>query len=363
VTSKSSKLLHLDPLAIALERKRIREEEASETISEPKMGSQPNMSSQLILSSQLSEQPPAGPVSNQPNVGSQPATSSQPNVGSQKLPAPLNLLASVPDIKGEARIPHRYSDYLCRMLKPDEQAVYWQLYRLSWGWGKDACFISNPKLSERSNVPLSSMKRAVAGLVSKGLVEKTGQTNGYGKDQGVEYRVPRLDWQPTKSSQPNTSSQPNVAPNKIKAIKENTQTAARASAPAEQEVGSRVGVGSRYTLEECRRFAESLRAEGIQNPGGYATAIHRSGEADDRVEAFLARQEGAREEKPALSAEQVQEQANIAASMLQHGSSIEEVEQFLAGNFRPAQWHMIRSVALTQAKLAGTPAKPKGLKG
>ena len=131
----------------------------------------------------------------------------------------------------------------------------------------------------------------------------------------------------------------------------------------EESANTGVRVGSKFTLEECRRFAESLRAEGIQNPGGYATTIHRSGEADDRVEAFLTQQEVAREEKPALSAEQIQEQANVAASMLQHGSSIEEVEQLLAGNFRPSQWHMIRSVALAQAKLAGAPVKPKGSVG
>jgi hypothetical protein len=344
VTSKSSTLLHLDPLAIALERKRIREEEASGGISEPTMSSQPN------VSSQPTEPPRAGPVSNQPTMSSQPNVSSQPILSNQSPPVPLNLLASVPDIKGDARIPHRYSDYLCRMLKPDEQAVYWQLYRLSWGWGKDTCFISNPKLSERSNVPLSSMKRAVAGLVSKGLVEKTGQTNGYGKEQGVEYRLPRLDWQPT------ASSQPSVASNKIKAIKENTQTQAPDSTDAKEVVKPSVRAGSRFMLEECRSFAESLRAEGIQNPGGYATSIHRSGEADDRVEAFLKQQSTAGEEKPQLTAEQIQEQANVAALMLQHGSSIEEVEQLLSGNFRPAQWRMIRSVALAQARLSGSSA-------
>ena len=122
---------------------------------------------------------------------------------------------------------------------------------------------------------------------------------------------------------------------------------------------SGVRVGSRYTLEECRRFAESLRAEGIQNPGGYATAIHRSGEADGRIETFLEGQENSGvAEKPALSAEQIQEQANVAASMLQHGSSIEEVEQMLASNFRPSQWHMIRSVALAQAKISAPSVKP-----
>ena len=359
MTSKSSRLLHLDPLAIALEKKRIRDEEASGEVRESTLSSQPNTGSQPRLSSQPTEQPPASPVSKQPTTSSQPRLSSQPTLGNQSSPSPLNLLASVPDIKGDARIPHRYSDYLCRMLKPDEQAVYWQLYRLSWGWGKDTCFISNPKLSERSNVPLSSMKRAVVGLVSKGLVEKTGQTNGYGKDQGVEYRLSRLDWQPTTSSQPRLSSQPSVAPNKIKAIKENTQTQAPESTGAEEVVKPSVRAGSRFTLEECRAFAESLRTEGIQNPGGYATSIHRSGEADDRIEAFLKQREGTGAEKPALTAEQIQEQANVAASMLQHGSSIEEVEQLLAANFRPAQWRMIRSVALAQAKLTSTPAKPK----
>lgn len=363
MTSKSSKLLHLDPLAIALERKRQRDEEAAGAVSEPNVSSQPDTGSQLSLSSQLTEQPPAGPVSNQLILGSQPDMSSQPKPDNQPPSTPLNLLASVPDIKGDARIPHRYSDYLCRMLKPDEQAVYWQLYRLSWGWGKDSCFISNPKLSERSNVPLSSMKRAVAGLVSKGLVEKTGQTNGYGKDQGVEYRLPRLDWQPAESSQPRLSSQPNMAPNKIKAIKENTQTVAASSAAAGEEAKTAVRVGSRFTLEECRRFAESLRGEGIQNPGGYATAIRRSGEADDRIEAFLKQQQGVGAEKPALTPDQIQEQANLAASMLQNGSSIEEVEQLLAGNFRPSQWHMIRSVALTQAKVSNASAKPRESQG
>jgi hypothetical protein len=47
--------------------------------------------------------------------------------------------------------------------------------------------------------------------------------------------------------------------------------------------------GSRFSLEECRRYAEHLRSagEGITNPGGYATTIHRSGEADSLIEKFL----------------------------------------------------------------------------
>jgi hypothetical protein len=48
-------------------------------------------------------------------------------------------------------------------------------------------------------------------------------------------------------------------------------------------------VGSKFTIEECRRYAEHLRStgQGINNPGGYATTIHRTGEADELIERFL----------------------------------------------------------------------------
>jgi hypothetical protein len=228
-------------------------------------------------SSQPTEQPRGGPVSNQPAAGSQPVVNRQPAAGNQVNASKLSLLAALPEQKGETRIPNRYTDHLCRMLRPDEQAVYWQLYRLSWGWGKETCLVSNPKLSERSNVPLSTMKRAVASLVEKGVIIKTGQTNGYGKEQGVEYRLPSLGSQPALSRQPVLSSQPGVDSIKETHIKEHTQTTAG------------VRVCSRFSLPECQRYAEHLRSsgQGITNPGGYATKIHRSGEADELIASFL----------------------------------------------------------------------------
>lgn len=46
---------------------------------------------------------------------------------------------------------------------------------------------------------------------------------------------------------------------------------------------------SKFSLEECRRYAEHLHksGQGITNPGGYATMIYRSGEADALIEKFL----------------------------------------------------------------------------
>jgi Helix-turn-helix domain len=338
--TKSSKLLHLDPLAIALEKRR-KQEEAGRVEAESAVPD-----SRSRLSSQLTEQPRGGPVSNQPRLSSQPRSDRQPNLDNHKSAETINLLASLPDIKGEARISHRYSDHLCQLLTADEQAVYWQLYRLSWGWGKDTCFISNPRLSQRSNVSLSSMKRAVAGLVAKGLAVKTGHSNGYGKDQGVEYRVLNLDNQPTESSQPRLSSQPNVSPIKVNTHKENTQT-------PDEPLGVRVG--SKYSSEECRAYAESLKSQGITNPGGYATTIYRSGEADEQIGVFL-RQRSARVEKAELSAEQIQEQVNVVVSRLQYGSSIQEVEQSIGKNFRAGDWIKIRSMALAQVKVPPRPA-------
>jgi len=72
-----------------------------------------------------------------------------------------------------------------------------------------------------------------------------------------------------------------VAPNKVNTQKENTQT---------QDAPAAAGrVGSKFTLEECRRYAKHLQStgQGINNPGGYATTIHRTGEADLLIESFL----------------------------------------------------------------------------
>lgn len=46
---------------------------------------------------------------------------------------------------------------------------------------------------------------------------------------------------------------------------------------------------SRFSIEECRRYAEQLHntGQGITNPGGYATTIHRTGETDELIEKFL----------------------------------------------------------------------------
>jgi hypothetical protein len=104
--------------------------------------------------------------------------------------------------------PFQLLDHLFRHLDPFEQAAYMQLCRLSWGWKQDRCRISNPRLAERSNMSLAQVKKVVARLIGKGLIEKTGNVQGFGKDQGVEYIVHAPSWHLSRSRQLQSSSQP-----------------------------------------------------------------------------------------------------------------------------------------------------------
>jgi hypothetical protein len=49
--------------------------------------------------------------------------------------------------------------------------------------------------------------------------------------------------------------------------------------------------GSKFSLAECRKYAEHLHTtgQGINNPGGFSRTIYNSGQADDEIEAFLSR--------------------------------------------------------------------------
>ena len=55
--------------------------------------------------------------------------------------------------------------------------------------------------------------------------------------------------------------------------------------------------------------------------------------------------------RPELSAEQIQEQVNLMTGLIRDGAEMRELEEQFAANFRPSQWHMIRSIALAQANV------------
>ncbi len=207
-----------------------------------------------------------------------------------RLPAQstlTDLMASLPETAGFTKLHHQVVDHLYCQLSPKEQIVHIQLYRLTWGRGCPNCFISLPKLARRSNLSPRSTSDAVSLLESKGLIRKGLAITGKGKEQGVEYWITpapalakpaRLAFRASQAKSASPAESGGSIEYKEEANHEEpTQTQAC------------VGVPSRFTLEECRRFANHLQktGQGIINPGGFAITIHRTGEADTLIESFL----------------------------------------------------------------------------
>lgn len=95
--------------------------------------------------------------------------------------------------RGHLSLPNQIVLVLYRHLDPAEQAVYTQLYAMSWGFGKPDCFCNLATLAARSGMGTTATGQAVKRLVSKGLLEKSAVQLGKGSDQGITYRLPLPD--------------------------------------------------------------------------------------------------------------------------------------------------------------------------
>jgi hypothetical protein len=143
------------------------------------------------------------------------------------------------------------------------------------------------RLANTCNVSESKARRAVQLLVARNLIAVVEHdfANHNQSERGTTYRILLASASRTASTG-NTAPVRQIAPisntpNKENTQKENTQTQEPSA------IGMRVG--SKFTIEECRRYAKHLQAtgQGINNPGGYATTIKRTGEADELIAAFL----------------------------------------------------------------------------
>jgi hypothetical protein len=185
------------------------------------------------------------------------------------------------------------TDRLIRDLKLDvyEQSILLKMYRESRGWKSDECEISHAEIVRSCNISKSQSQRTLAKLSARGLIVNLGRSKS-GPERNRFRVLPGIPVIPHKNifredishegddvSLENTvvgqdifSGDTNKNNNK-ESLNTHTQP----------------GVGSKFSLVECRRFAEHLQktGQGINNPGGYATTIFRSGEADAQIEAFL----------------------------------------------------------------------------
>ena len=160
------------------------------------------------------------------------------------------------------------------LLDAHEQLLFIHLLRYRKGDSESTVLLNFPLLVRRTHLSQSTLTRALKSLEDKGLLKRESYFFGRGQQQGTIFRL--------------------VTPTGLVAEKRVvtqtslvTQTDINRKDLITHTNTDRVCVLSHFTLAECRRYAESLRADGIINPGGYATKIHRSGEADEAIAKFL----------------------------------------------------------------------------
>jgi hypothetical protein len=248
---------------------------------------------------EVSALPVATPVISRPAPSRRNATKKAK--GTQSHP-PL-----VDSARGWLALPNDVVDKVFPTLSLPEQAILLRMYRLSRGYGSESCTIGYVTLGKLCNITRNTVKSAVKSLIASGWIECTEQ--GAGADHST-YRVKLPSATVVKYGTPISGTQkfgmPDVGiPNAGMARDDKgvpfPGIPANAGIPGNDPIKEThnnkeithttqgVSAISRFSLEECRRYANHLKAtgQGITNPGGYATKIFRSGEADALIEAFL----------------------------------------------------------------------------
>jgi len=184
---------------------------------------------------------------------------------------------------------------------------------LSYAWTNQSCYPGLAKLCSDVSLSDKPVTKAIEELAASQLLEVKrrgqGKTNIYiiknfdSTERGSKPSDSRIGDSPTlgsekfrfkkrNSSETKTGSSPKPEPenlrwNKDTEEKDSNEKHTHTTARARRTDGVRVD--SKFTLEECQRYAAHLQAtgQGINNPGGYATTIYRTGEADSLIEKFV----------------------------------------------------------------------------
>jgi hypothetical protein len=228
------------------------------------------------------------------NITSQ-DTSNQ-NIFRQDISLPATWEPELVDTgRGYFPVYNDVTDRLIRDLKLDvyEQSVLLKMYRESRGWKSDECEISHAEIVRSCNISKSQSQRTLAKLSARGLIVNLGRSKS-GPERNRFRVLPGVPVIPHKnifrediSCEGDDVSPENMVVGQDIFSGDTNKNNNKESLNTHTQPG--VCVGSKFSLEECKRFAEHLQktGQGINNPGGYATAIFRSGEADAQIEAFL----------------------------------------------------------------------------
>lgn len=173
---------------------------------------------------------------------------------------------------------------------------------LSYAWTNHSCYPGLATLCKDVSLTDKPVTKAITELCEAALLEVKrrgqGKTNLYilkefdSQVQNRKISDSRIGGQDRKNSESRNGESPNVGSAKLRIhdrrkekLKEEKDTLTTKRAPR-----AGVSVGSRFSLEGCRSYADHLHktGQGITNPGGFATTIYRTGEADLLIEKFLA---------------------------------------------------------------------------
>jgi hypothetical protein len=129
------------------------------------------------------------PETSQPAKTQQSSQISQTSQIRQTTQVDVDILRGLPEVAGYQQFSNRLYDHLLPLLSAYSQLVYLRLIRLSHGFGSPVCTVSYKKLGEKTGISEASAKRAVADLMAKGLIRKSGEIRGYQKEQGITLEV------------------------------------------------------------------------------------------------------------------------------------------------------------------------------
>jgi hypothetical protein len=183
-------------------------------------------------------------------------------------------------VRGFLKVPNDLIYRTLPSLKPSEAIAFLRLYALSHGFQKNTCTVSLDNLANACHLSRTQIRVCVRSLEKKRLVRNLGvdNTNSNRELRGLTFEVliqpaSRAETAPHAVSASHTETAPNKEKNKSKDT-HNTEG---------------VRVGSRFSLKQCREYATHLNmtGQGIINPGGYATTIFRTGEADEAIAEYL----------------------------------------------------------------------------
>jgi hypothetical protein len=165
--------------------------------------------------------------------------------------------------------------------------------------------VLNSDLLKQGNIGMHTLKRVLKELEQYGYMSRKRVRLRDGKfiwervyfeapDENPEHQAasPQVENQPmVKSVQPQVDlpsvEKPRVEnqPSYIVQSKQNTEEQKTDT----QTTEAVVAVGPKFSLEQCQQYARHLHetGQGINNPGGFAVKIHRTGEQDALIERFF----------------------------------------------------------------------------